>query len=190
MKKWFLAILFLVIAAVTSVGVLQTTGVIDLRPLVIKQIESIPALAPHLETYRAGREAEQRLQAAMAELDAVRDELIQKEMELEARAKALAAEQQRLAKERQALDDERQELLKLRDEVELVRSRFLELERMRSIYAEMRARDAAAIMRELRPELVAFILNGMDPEVAGDILANLDPKLAAEITRMSLSDKK
>ena len=85
----------------------------------------------------------------MAELGAVRDELIQKEMELEARAKALAAEQQRLAKEQQALDDERQELLKLRDEVELVRSRFLELERMRSIYAEMRARDAAAIMREL-----------------------------------------
>ncbi len=190
MKKWFLAIMLLFIAAMIAVGVLQATGVINLRPFVIRQVESIPALAPHLEIYRAGRDGERRLQEAMAELDAVRDDLIQREMELDARAKALDAEERRLARDKQALDDEKAELLKLREEVETVRSKFMELERLRSTYAEMRGRDAATIMRELRPELLAFILAGMDPEVAGDILANLDPKLAAEITRMSLTDKK
>ncbi|NLY52517.1 MAG: hypothetical protein GX063_06360 [Firmicutes bacterium] len=190
MRKWLLAIMFLIIAAITAVGVLQATGVINLRPFIVKRVESIPALAPHLEIYRAGRDGERRLQEAMAELDAVRDDLIQREMELDARAKALAAEERKLTREKQALEEEKQDLLKLRDEVETVRSKFLELERLRSIYAEMRGRDAAAIMRELRPELIAFILAGMDPETAGDILANLDPKLAAEITRMSLTDKK
>ena len=75
----------------------------------------------------------------MAELDAVRDDLIQREMELDARAKALAAEERKLTREKQALEEEKQDLLKLRDEVETVRSKFLELERLRSIYAEMRA---------------------------------------------------
>jgi flagellar motility protein MotE (MotC chaperone) len=189
-KKWLLAISLLIIAAVIAVGVLQATGVVNLRPFVIRRVGAIPALAPHLETYRAGRDAERRLQAAMAEMDAMKDDLIQREMELDARAQALTAEERKLARDRQALDEERQDLLRLREEVETTRSKLLELERMRSIYAEMRGRDAAVIMRELRPELIAFILAGMEPEAAGDILANLDPKLAAEITRMTLTDKK
>ena len=55
-KRWFLAILFLVIAAVTSVGVLQTTGVIDPAAFSDKANRIHPALAPHLEpTELAGK---------------------------------------------------------------------------------------------------------------------------------------
>jgi flagellar motility protein MotE (MotC chaperone) len=190
MKRWVLAIVFLIIAVFLAAGMLHSTGVIDLEPILMQRIEAIPALAPHLEIYRTGQVAENKIEEFEAEIEVEKGKLIQKQLALDTRAEALAAKENQLAKSLKELEQERKELLNLKEEIEAVRAGLLELERLRSIYSEMKGKDAAAIMGQLRPEMIAFILAEMDPEVAGNILTNLDPKLAAEITRMALTDKK
>ena len=190
MRKWILAIIVLLMAVVLAAFMLNATGVIDLRPMVVQRMETIPALAPYLETYHAGLAVEKEIEDALAALEIEKGELVQSELELAARTEALAAREKQLARQKSEVDHETEQLLKLRQEIEAARAGFLELERLRSIYAEMKGKDAAAIMSQLRPEMIAFILAEMDPEIAGDILTNLEPKLAAEITRMALTNKK
>lgn len=154
------------------------------------KIETIPAVAPHLETYRAGQSAEAEIAKAEAQIEEERGVLIQRQLELDARAEALAAREKRLAKSYEELEKEKAKLVELQAEIDAAKMGLLELDRLRSIYGEMKSKDAAAIMGQLRPEIIAFLLAEMDPEVASGILANLDPKLAAEITRMALTSKK
>ncbi|NMB13221.1 MAG: hypothetical protein GX977_13180 [Firmicutes bacterium] len=190
MKRWVLAVACLIIAIILAAIMLHSTQVIDLKPILVQRIEAMPALAPHLETYRAGQVAETIIEETKAEVEVEKGELIQKQLELDTRAAALATKEKQLARTQSELKQEREELLGLKEEIEAVRAGLLELERLRSIYAEMKGKDAAAIMSQLRPEMIAFLLAEMDPEVAGNILTNLDPKLAAEITRMALTSKK
>lgn len=169
---------------------LNATGVVDLRGLAIDKIETMPAVAPHLETYRAGQSVEEEIAKAQAEIEKERGELIQRQLELDTRAEALVAMEKRLAKSYEELEEEKTKLLEIQAEIDAAKMGLLELDRLRSIYGEMKSKDAAAIMSQLRPEVIAFLLAEMDPEVASGILANLDPKLAAEITRMALTSKK
>ncbi len=190
MKKWIFAIMFLLIAVILASFMLQATGVIDLRPAFVQRIEAVPAIAPHLETYRKGLTAEAEIEEARRVIEAEEGNLIQRQLELDNRGQALAAREKQLERREAELRQEEAELLQLKREMEALRAGFLELERLRSIYGEMKGKDAAAIMSELRPEMIAFILAEMDPETAGNILSNLDPKLAAEITRLALTNKK
>ena len=102
----------------------------------------------------------------------------------------MAAREKQLSKSYSELEEAKQELLSLQTEIDMAKTGLLELDRLRSIYGEMKSKDAATIMSQLRPEMIAFILAEMEPEVAGSILSGLDPKLAAEITRMALTNKK
>lgn len=190
MKRWILALLILLVAMVLAAFMLHATGVIDLKPMMAQRIESIPALAPHLRIYQAGLAVEKEIDEMEAKLEREKEELIQKELELNTRAEALLAKEKQLVKSRSEFEQEKEGLSKLKQEIDAARAGFLELDRLRSIYSEMKGKDAATIMSQLRPEMVAFILAEMDPEVAGNILTNLDPKMAAEITRMALSNKK
>ena len=190
MKRWILAILILLMAIVSAAIMLQATGVIDLKPMAIQRMEAMPALALHLQIYRAGLAARQEIEEMEAKIDREKGELIQRELELDTRAEALTAKENELARSRSEFEQEKEELVKLKQEIDAAREGVLELDRLRAIYSEMKGKDAAKIMSQLRPEMVAFLLAEMDPEVAGDILSNLDPKTAAEITRMALTNKK
>ncbi|NLK09133.1 MAG: hypothetical protein GX316_10635 [Firmicutes bacterium] len=190
MKKWLLVIISFLISVIVAAVMLNATGVINLRSLAIKQIEATPAVAPYLETYRAGRAMETELAKALAEVEIERDEFAQIQLELEARAEALQTREKQLARDFENLENERAKLLELQAEIDTAKMNLLELERIRDIYGEMKSKDAASIMSEMRPEVIAFLLSDMEPETAGGILSNLDPKLAAEITRMALTNKK
>ena len=117
MKKWFLVIAVLFASVIIAAFMLNATGVLDLKALAIQQIETAPAMAPHVETYRMGQAVEEEMARLQAELEIERDELAQLRLELDNRAKALSAQEKKFAKSVEEMDSEKESLVALRDEV-------------------------------------------------------------------------
>ncbi|MGR3379353.1 MotE family protein [Salipiger abyssi] len=114
-------------------------------------------------------------------LDAQKERNAQRSAELDLAAETLAVEQQRLA-------DLKAELEGLLEKVEAAHT--ADVDRLVSLYRNMKPKDAAAIMNDLDIEVSVMVLGTMNERDAAPILAALNPVRARAISQIILERSK
>lgn len=171
-----------------SVGVLftvlQVTGLWDwLNPLT-RRVATWPAVAPHVEMYRLGREEWQELQGEQARLAEWETVLRLEAERLAQEERALRAAQNELNVERSRLQQWETELAARQSAVERLEDEYEALERLREVYESMRPQEAARILADMTVDEVALLLEDMDPRTTAAILAAFPVDKATEVSRL------
>lgn len=181
--KTTLAVLLLIVSLMTAMAVLQVTHLWDWMNPLTRTMMAWPALAPHVEMYRTGREEWRVVQTQRRALQEREFELAVRAERMDEGERLLAAAQNELELERarllaweEQLDDRQAALERAEDEA-------LALERLRDLYAAMRPQAAAAILVDMQEAEIASLLNDMTPRQAGSILAALPTDKAANVSR-------
>jgi len=163
------------------------------------------ALPPNYETRSfvsgaAAQEATEEMTASVEpEVCEAPEELlasIKRERELLAAQKDRTAErsveqdlaQETLQIEQQRLTDLKQELEQLLAKVEA--SQTADVDRLVSLYKNMKPRDAANIMNDLDIEVTVMVLGTMNERDAAPIMASLDPDRARAVSQIILQRSK
>lgn len=163
--------------------VLQVTGLWDwLNPLT-RQLAATPALAPHVEMYRIGRQEWGALQDEQARLAAWEAQLSLEAERLAEQERALREAQSQLELERRRLADWEAELEDRLALVERLEDEQRALQQLREMYEAMRPQEAARILADMSDTEIAALLADMDPRTAAAILAALPVEKAAVVSR-------
>lgn len=163
--------------------VLQVTGLWDWMNPLTRRLATTPALAPHVEMYRLGREAWGDLANERARLTQWETRLSVEEARLAELERTLRRTQNELDLERQRLAAWEAELSARQAAVERLEDEQLALQRVREMYEAMRPQEAARILSDLTDEEVALLLADMDPRTAASILAALPTEKATVVSR-------
>lgn len=106
--------------------------------------------------------------------------------ELDRRARSLKALEQELDQKLERLTKMKAEIQKMLKEAQGVKDK--KIKHLVSVYANMKAEQAASVIENLDQDLAVKILSGMRGRQAGEILNNVSPeqaaKLSEELTRL------
>jgi flagellar motility protein MotE (MotC chaperone) len=166
--KWLTAIYTLIISVLIALVILTFTGTIHPQDTLIRYAQSVPALAPYVETYYIGADWEKWHGQRQAELEAEKLELEQIRTELELKQRQLEELSDRLDRQEEALA--------------AAREKQLNTANLAQLYTQMRPQEAVAILQLMEQDLVLDILTAMDHETAAVILAALPPDMAAQLS--------
>ncbi|MGE4552971.1 MAG: MotE family protein [Desulfovibrionaceae bacterium] len=108
---------------------------------------------------------------------------------LKAREEQLAAKERSLKALEASLDDKLAEMQKLQKELNsmLEQAQAIKDEKVKhlvDVYANMKAKQAAAVLETLEPDLAVKILSGMKGRQAGEVLSFVEPVKAAKLSEM------
>lgn len=176
------AALVILIAAGTSIYLLDQMRIIDVSEFLLDRALSIPAVSEHATIYQLGLQRRQ-------EIDALKSDLSRERLAVEEEARALAREWQaieaakrNLQQEEARLEAERAALAAAWEALETARFEQAQWEHLIRSYQRMRPGEFAAIAAELPDEVLIRILSELAERQAGEFLAVLDPSRAARIT--------
>jgi len=120
---------------------------------------------------------------AMAMLEALK----KREERLAAREAALADRAQALALAEEQIDKRLADLVAAEEALAATisvadKAAEEDIQRLTSVYENMKPKEAAALFEEMAPEFAAGFLARMRPDAAGAVMAGLDPKTAYTIS--------
>ncbi|MBO8127199.1 MAG: hypothetical protein H0Z38_08205 [Firmicutes bacterium] len=183
MKKFFLAVLFLLFSLLVAVVIFAKLGFIQPSEYILALLERLKATRPYIEVYKTGLEYKEGLlnlddvlkerQAKLAELE---EELKVKERELEQWERELKAKEEDLAEAEARLAERKERLVKEEEALG-------KLDRAAAVYAKMEPGPAAKILLTLEVEEAAAILKHMSEKDITEILPEMPPERAAELMR-------
>ena len=103
-----------------------------------------------------------------------------RESELQDRLQALAVAETQIQRNMAALEEEESRLSSTMAQASTAAE--ADLERLTSVYENMKPKDAAALFEEMDPQFAAGFLSRMRPEIAAGVMAGLSPKAAYTIS--------
>ncbi len=121
--------------------------------------------------------------APAALLDALQSRetlLLQRERDFQDRMQALKVAEQAVEAKIAALEDVENRLRNTLSMADGASEK--DIARLTEVYAQMKAKDSAAVFEEMAPEFAAGFLARMRPETAASILEGMDPKTAYTIS--------
>ncbi len=162
----------------------------------LRLLESAPAIAQEIETLAAFRPAAGTITSGPAgdqvDADALLREIRDREAQLDAEAKQLADRAQALSVAEKKLQEQLAAFEQAQRNLEATLSQAdkaaeRDIDRMKTVYENMKAADAAKIFEEMETSFAAGILARMRPELAASGMAAMDPHSADAVTLTNAS---
>lgn len=183
-------ILFVIFAGIGASGTLYAVAADTISPKVepVLQVESVSTKSGEIDPATVKVKTEDGEQTLEEKLRAqIESELTEREAALKAREDAVSGREEAAAatETRAKLQIEKLKDISanLEDAVGAISKKKREdVAKLASMYGNMKAKDAAAIINTLDTRLAVEIIDGMSPSASGSILGLMNAKKASEIT--------
>lgn len=183
MRKFIAAFVVVLGVTIGCVWALSAMNMIDLEQIVLRRIESIPALADHTAIYRLGRSRNDAVQEVIDSAERERQRLEDERSALESERKALASEWKALDRERDLLELEQQQLEAEWRTLNSVREEEENIVQLVELYEQMRPEALVRVVEDLHDDFLMKLLLNMEERQAAALLSALQPERAAQISR-------
>lgn len=183
-------ILFLVLGGVGATGKLYAVAADSISPKVepLMQVESLSTKSGEIDPATVKVKTESGEQTLEEKLRAqIEAEMSEREAALKAREEAVAGREETATAVETRAKLQVEKLKDISANIEdavgaISKKKREDIAKLSSMYGNMKAKDAAAIINTLDTRLAVEIIDGMSPSTSGGILGLMDAKKAREIT--------